>query len=306
MLRLRYLLAGLGNIGTKRRAILGGRCVGAVDPVHPAAEFTDPAQCPAGRYDAAILAVPNPEKLALLEYFLSRGKHVLVEKPLLFACDETAGRMNRLAREKGAIWHTGYNHRFEPQVAALKARLDSADVGRIYSGRLFYGNGTVRNMIGSWREEGLGVLEDLGCHLIDLMGHLFGYAKADFRVWALEAVEAKNTDRCILATPDHRFELECSMLCWKNTFSIDVYGEKGSLHVNGLCKWGDSELIFRERVFPSGVPIEFRSVVKGPDLTWEKDLQHFETQVDKGETSGENDARISSAIRTIAADCRPA
>ena len=114
MLRLRYLLAGLGNIGAKRRAILGRRCVGAVDPVHPAAEFTNPAQCPADGYDAAILAVPNPEKLALLEYFLSRGKHVLVEKPLLFACDETAGRMERLAREKGAIWYTGYNHRFEP------------------------------------------------------------------------------------------------------------------------------------------------------------------------------------------------
>ena len=95
------------------------------------------------------------------------------------------------------------------------------------------------------------------------------------------------------------------MLCWKNTFSIDVYGEKGSIHVNGLCKWGDSELIFRERVFPSGVPIETRSVVNGPDRTWEKDLQHFETLVDKGETSCENDARISRALQGIASASRP-
>ena len=39
---MRYLLVGLGNIGAKRRAILGERCVATVDPFNAAADFRQP------------------------------------------------------------------------------------------------------------------------------------------------------------------------------------------------------------------------------------------------------------------------
>ena len=297
---MRHLLVGLGNIGAKRKGILGDRCVGTVDPFNPAADFTDPSECPADRYEAVALAVPNPVKLELLESFLIQGKHVLVEKPLLFPDEETARRMEDLARERKVIWYTSYNHRFEPLVAALKEQLEAEALGRIYHGRLLYGNGTVQNVVGTWREEGHGVLEDLACHLIDLTGYLFGYGGGDFQVWAIQSNESKSSDRCLLATADRRFELECSMICWKNTFTIDVFGETGSIHLNGLCKWGTSELIVRQRKYPSGVPSETRKVVEGPDASWEKDLIHFEALVGSGETSCENDWWISKTILSAA------
>ena len=52
---MRYLLVGLGNIGGKRRAVLGERCVATVDPFNDAADFSEPEECSIDRYDAAIL-----------------------------------------------------------------------------------------------------------------------------------------------------------------------------------------------------------------------------------------------------------
>ena len=63
---MRYLLVGLGNIGGKRRAVLGERCVATVDPFNDAADFSEPEECSIDRYDAAILAVPNDVKVRLM------------------------------------------------------------------------------------------------------------------------------------------------------------------------------------------------------------------------------------------------
>ena len=71
---MKYLLVGLGNIGGKRRGVLGDRCVATVDPFNADADFRQPEECPTDRYDAAILAVPNDVKVRLMEYFLSRGE----------------------------------------------------------------------------------------------------------------------------------------------------------------------------------------------------------------------------------------
>ena len=297
---MRYLLVGLGNIGQKRRAILGERCVATVDPYNPDADCTSPDACPSDEYEAVVLAVPNQVKLELLERFLDLGKHVLLEKPLLFPDRALAERLDRLAQARGAIWYTSYNHRFEPLIQALKRELERERIGRLYFGRLFYGNGTVGNVVGTWRDQGLGVLEDLGSHLLDLSGFLLGYQGARFAASTLQRHEARSFDRIVLASEDGRLELEGTFLCWKNTFGIDLYAEHGSLHVRGLQKWGPSELIVRERVRPSGVPRETRETAEGSDVTWERDLAHFETIPAAGRTSMENDWWISQTLHTVA------
>jgi predicted dehydrogenase len=297
---VKYLVVGLGNIGVKRRALLGSRCIATVDPCNRAADFRDIKECAAQQYDAAILAVPNPVKLELLRTLLTLGKHVLVEKPLLLPDRKTAEMLDGLARERQAIWYTSYNHRFEPLIEVVKRELDQGTIGRVYHGRLYYGNGTVANIVGSWRDEGLGVLEDLGPHLLDLAGHLFNSAGMEVIPWRLERHEAKSYDHCILATADRRLVLEMSFLSWKNRFEIDLYGEHGSLHLRGLCKWGPSELLVHYRVFPSGVPGERCESRAGEDVTWERDLNHFEQLTATGATSMENDWWISRVIQQAA------
>ncbi len=298
---MRYLLVGLGNIGAKRRAALGERCVATVDPYNAAADYRAPEECAPTRYDAAILAVPNQAKLELLEFFLGLGKHVLVEKPLLFPDRASAERLDGMARKRGVLWYTAYNHRFEPLVASLKRHLEAEAIGRIYHGRFLYGNGTVGNVVGTWRDEGLGVLDDLIPHLVDLAGHLLGIRGAEFVPMALGRHEAKSFDHCLLIAADRRFTLEASFLSWKNSFGIELFGERGSIHLQGLVKWGPSELVLRKRVFPSSVPGETRDRADGPDASWARELEHFETLPGTGQTSAENDWWISRTILTASA-----
>lgn len=296
---MKYLLVGYGNIGRKREAALGTRCVATVDPVNPGARYTHPDQCPPDRYEAAILSVPNEAKLPWMRYFLERGKSVLVEKPLLFPDRATAEAMESLARRGGAVWYTAYNHRFEPLVAEAKRRIDAGAIGTLYSARLFYGNGTVRHVAGTWREKGGGVLEDLGCHLVDLAGHLFGIRGQTIEAWERRSIESAGIDHCTLATADHRIVAECSYVSWRNCFTVEAFGERGSLHLQGLRKWGPCELTLRERVLPSGKPRETILRDEGPDETWTAELDHFERHVSEGRLSPENDRWLSDVLGSL-------
>lgn len=296
---MRYLLVGYGNIGAKRKAILGSRCVATVDPFNPAADHRQVDDCAPSRYDAAILAVPNPVKLELLEYFLGLGKHVLIEKPFIIDAD-TADRLARRATAARAIWYTSYNFRFEPHVVALKRHLADGAIGDLYRARMFYGNGTAGVIAGTWRDSALGVLEDMASHLVDLAGFVFGRSGDAFRVWERSGHELKGIDHCILATEDRSVVIECSFLSWKNRWSIEAVGERGAVEMDGLTKWGSSQLRLLRRRFPSGVPDEVRQVAHGPDPTWAADLQHFEEMAASGQTSCANDLWISRTLTAAA------
>jgi predicted dehydrogenase len=297
---MRYLLVGLGNIGSKRKATLGERCVATVDPFNPAADHRSPGECAPHRYDAAILAVPNEAKIELLEFFLDGGKHVLVEKPLILD-EPTADDLLARSRKTGAIWYTSYNFRFEPNVIALKRHLDAGDIGRVYRVRMFYGNGTAASLAGTWRDSRFGVLEDMAGHLIDLAGFLFGKFGSEFQVWERRGYELKGTDHCILATTDRSVVIESSFLSWKNRWRIEAIGDRGALEMDGLTKWGESRLVLWRRRLPSGPPQESREVAHGPDPTWAADLRHFEECAAAGRTSCENDLWISRTIIAAAA-----
>jgi predicted dehydrogenase len=293
---MRYLVVGCGNIGTKRKAVLGDRCVGAVDPYHPSADYASLEKCPLHRYDAAVLAVPNQVKLELLEFLLDHGKHALVEKPLVFPDREIADQLRRTAARREAVWYTSYNFRFEPLVVTLKHLLAEGTIGEVYRARMFYGYGTAASVAGTWRDTPLGVLEDLASHLIDLSGFVFGRFGSEFIVWERSNDELRGIDHCILATADRRIVIECSFLSWKNQWCIEVTGAEGALLMRGLTKWGRSELVVLRRRFPSGVPGEHHEVVTAPDPTWAADVRHFEDMVARGETSYANDVWLSQTL----------
>ena len=243
--------------------------------------------------------MPNDVKVRLMEYFLSRGKHVLVEKPLILDA-ETAGQLSRAGRAGRAIWYTSYNFRFEPNVLALKRHLEAGAIGRVYRVRMFYGNGTAGNIVGTWRDSPLGILEDMASHLIDLSGFVFGRFGAEFRVWERRSYELKGFDHCLLATDDRMVTIECSFLSWKNRWRIEALGEDGALEMNGLTKWGKSELTILRRRRPSGIPDERREVAHGPDPTWAADIRHFEEMAATGATSCENDLWLSRTVQAAA------
>ena len=299
---MRYLVVGLGNIGSRRRALLGARCVATADPFNPTADYRSVQDVPLDRFDAAVLAIPTDAKPALVEYLVGAGKHVLVEKPLPLADEGTARRLEALARDRGVALYTAYNHRFEPLIVRFKERMDAGVIGDVYHGRLFYGNGTVQHVKGTWRDTGLAVVEDLGCHLFDLAGYCFGAGGIDVAPVALQREETEaSPDRALLVSRDGRVSFEMTYHSWRNSFAMELYGSKGSIHCFGLRKWGGSELIVRERVFPSGRPHETRETDQGEDVTWALELEHFERRSAEGRTDLANDwwiARTLNALET--------
>lgn len=300
---MRVVVVGLGVQGKKRLAIAGSDAAGTVDPVHPQAQYQAVEQVPLGQYDAALVCTPDAVKMSILRYLLSNGKHVLVEKPLLAATPADLNDLDSLANCHGAVCYTAYNHRFEPHIANLKNLLDSGRLGRIYSARLFYGNGTARDVRNSpWRDQGFGVLPDLGSHLLDTVLFLFGQVAGDCRTWRADRFENHAYDRYLFGFHGPlAIDCEVTMLSWRNSFHADVYGEFGSAHIDCLCKWGPSTLTVRTRVFPSGRPGEEATSLVCADPTWAAEYEHFKTLVQAPCTNIRNDLWIQSKLDELMA-----
>lgn len=298
----RVAIIGFGNQGRKRQAVAGPDVSATVDPVNPEARYRRIEDIPPAVYDAAIICTPEEAKLDLIGRLLSDGKHVMVEKPFLVEDSAVYADLAKRAAAKGLSCYTAYNHRFEPAIQSLAACLADGDLGKILHARLYYGNGTARDVFNSnWRDGGLGVLTDLGSHLLDLVDFLFGRPEAFPRSVALQRLENRAPDHCIFVMDAPVFiECEVSLLSWKNTFSIDVIGSKGSAHVSSLVKWGDSSFIFRRRVFPSGRPIETDRKWEQPDPTWSLEYAHFKQLCRTGQTTLAKDRWIGEAIAALA------
>jgi scyllo-inositol 2-dehydrogenase (NADP+) len=301
---VRYLVAGLGNIGQRRRALLGERCVATADPFNAAADYPSVRDCPPDGYDAAVLAIPDGGKVELIRYLLEQGKHVLVEKPLPLPDEATARELEALAQTRGVALYTAYNHRFEPLLVTMREQLQAGAIGEVYHGRLFYGNGTVRHVAGTWRDHGLGAIADLGCHLLDLLA-FSGVVDVDrgpaLRLVAAQAIETRAPDRAAMMTADGRFTFDVMYHSWRNSFAFELYGHNGSIHCLGLRKWGGSELTVRTRVFPSGRPTETRWADEGPDLTWDAEVAHFERLCAAPSTDLRTDWWIAQSMHELAA-----
>lgn len=275
---MRVIVAGLGVQGYKRRAVAGADCAGTVDPVNPEADYRRIEEVPAERYDAALLCVPDEPKVELIDYLLSRGKHVLVEKPLIAKDERDIVRLQETARKHRAVCYTAYNHRFEPHYVRMRELVSSGRLGRIYRCRMFYGNGTARLVRDSaWRDTGAGVLPDLGSHLLDTAAFWFGKPTEEFEVISSRRFENRAPDHVVIGSPrsQPQLEFEMTLLSWRNHFTCDVFAEKGSAHIRSLCKWGPSTFTVRSRVLPSGRPPEEAVTLTQADPTWEAEYAHF-------------------------------
>ena len=295
---MRTMVAGLGVQGNKRIRFAGKDVVATVDPVVPEAQYASVRDVPLDSYEAALICTPDAQKIDILSYLLSNGKHVLVEKPLTAPGGKDLRELASLARDSGAACYTAYNHRFEPHIMRIKEALDAGAMGAIYTARLFYGNGTAADVKHSpWRDSGSGVLHDLGSHLLDIVLFLFGPNDWDFDLWHSNGYETRTPDHVVFASPGRPLvQMEGTLLSWRNSFYIDILGERGSAHVNGLCKWGPSTFTIRQRVLPSGVPGEEVQTLECDDPTWELEYAHFKEMCESGGTNLENDLWIDSVL----------
>lgn len=301
---MRVIVVGLGIQGRKRLAVAGTEAVATVDPVAPGADFRRIDEVPLESYDAACVCTPDGAKIAILEYLLTHGKHLLVEKPVIAPADEPIERLKMLAERNRTVCYTAYNHRFEPHIVRLKQVLDSGALGPVYLAKFFYGNGTARDVRDSvWRDEDMGVFPDLGSHLLDWTLFLFGRPASAPVVHGAHRFENRAFDHFRFGFEGRpTLDFEMTLLSWRNTFRCDVFAEKGSAHIDCLCKWGPSVFTLRTRVLPSGRPSEECERLEMPDPTWVAEYAHFKRLCAQPAHNLDNDLWINSVFNRIRTD----
>ena len=299
---MRVIVVGLGIQGTKRKRIAGNDVVATVDPVIPEADYKCIEAVPGTDYDAALLCIPDEPKIKIINYLVERGKHILVEKPLLAEDQSELKNLANLINGSDVVCYTAYNHRFEPHFIRLKETIESGILGNLYRVRFFYGNGTARDVRNSsWRDRGGGVLHDLASHLLDTLLFVFGSMPEDLHVWSANCFENNAFDHIICGTTSPLLvELEMSLLCWRNHFVAEVYGENGSVHIESLCKWGPSTFTLRKRVLPSGRPPEESITLVRADPTWELEYEYFKDLCKRsGASNINNDLIINMHLKIL-------
>ena len=303
---MRSLVVGLGVQGNKRRHFAGNDFVAAVDPVNSEAQYRAVEEVPLSIYDAALVCIPDKPKVDVLTYLMNNGKHVLVEKPLWAKDDEKIMQLNRLAGSRKVVCYTAYNHRFEPHYIRMRDLVKSGELGKIYRCRMFYGNGTARLVRDSaWRDQGAGVLPDLGSHLLDTTKFWFGDVGEDFHIVSANCFENRAPDHIVFAsdTTKPKLEFEITLLSWRNDFTCDLLAEKGTAHIRSLCKWGPCTFIKRTRVLPSGRPPEDVVTLDEDDPTWAAEYAHFKALCEsEHNTDLSNDLWLQRLLRRLGED----
>jgi scyllo-inositol 2-dehydrogenase (NADP+) len=303
---MRSIVVGLGVQGHKRQRFAGADFVASVDNKNRQANFQDIRTVAPDSYDTALLCVPDSAKIELLDYLVAHGKHALVEKPLVAESEDTLRRIEQRAREKNVVIYVAYNHRFEPHFVRMRDLVASGKLGKIYRCRMFYGNGTARLVRESeWRDQGAGVLDDLGSHVLDTARYWFGDVGDEFSIVSADRFENRSPDHVVFASSRAvpRLEFEMTLLSWRNHFTCDVFAEHGSAHISSLCKWGPSEFTHRVRILPSGRPPELGVTLVQDDPTWALEYEHFKKLCDERRpTDLSNDIWLNRTLQSLGAE----
>lgn len=303
---MRVVVIGYGVQGRKRARVAGADLVATIDPQVADASHRAVSDVLPSAYDAALVCTPDAAKPKLLGELLARGKHVLVEKPLIGPESELR-RLAEIAAANRAVCYTAYNHRFEPHWATLAGVLAAGKLGRVYHARFFYGNGTARLVRDSaWRDQGSGVIHDLGSHLLDACRFWFPGPEGKVRLQAVHRFENRAPDHAIFVIDGAPYiEIELSLLSWRNDFTADVFGEAGSAHIRSLCKWGPTTFTRRTRVLPSGRPEEENATLTQDDPTWALEYEHFRRLCAAGGPSSfDDDIWINRRLEHLAQEAR--
>ena len=111
--------------------------------------------------DAAVIATPTRSHFEIAEYLLSRGKHVLIEKPIT-DCPYQARQLVDLAEEMQCILSVGHVEQFNP---AIQSALDVVGQPKFIQACRASGY--------TYRSTDIGAVYDLMIHDIDLVNTAF-------------------------------------------------------------------------------------------------------------------------------------
>lgn len=228
--------------------------------------------------DALIICTPNHLHESETVTALEAGRHVLVERPMALT-PEGCTRVTEAARKADRQVMVGMNHRFRPDVAALRAFVQAGELGEVYSGRVAWMNRPVPLRRTTWRqrpeEAGGGALMDLGPQALDLL------------FWVLDGVRVTAV-HAHLAAPDGEMDEAGSLLMRTESgasltleVSWSYFGPEDYHHARVLGRGGSGQLppleIFRQA---GGRPMNITPAQPAPPRGGSRYLKAHRRQLD--------------------------
>lgn len=311
-------IIGCGLIGRKRAQALGqARLAVCADTRRERAEelarahgavATDDWRLAVERKDVKIVIVSAVNNsLAPIACAAARaGKAVLVEKPAA-RCVKEVESMIRTARRAKALVRVGFNHRYHPALRQARALFEDGRLGELMFIRGRYGHGGRLGYEKEWRANpdisGGGELIDQGVHLIDLarwfLGDFSGVEGfAHTYYWKMPV---DDNAFMTLKTPSGQAAfLHVSCTEWKNLFSLEIYGKKAKLHIEGLGgSYGCERLTYYKMLPQMGPPETIFWEYPGSDNSWQLEFQEFLEDIRLGRTPSANLDDARAALRIV-------
>ncbi len=251
-------LAGFGYMGQQRLRALNSiieedkkrmEVVGIFDPSYPNVDsnkefrnvkfLTSFEELLTKKPNWIIIATPHNVALPLCKKALSKDIKVFMEKPLGRNYDEAC---NLISAQKydNQLW-VGFNYRFFDGIGELIKDIKSNLFGSLISINITMGHGGEPGYENSWKvgsiESGGGVLINEGIHLLDLCLILAGKdVKVESGLSYSGFWGTGFDEECHIMLRSETvplINLQISIVKWRSTFRIEVYGKEGYGIVEG-------------------------------------------------------------------------
>lgn len=226
----RARLAAVIDADAKAAASLASRFSAAT--MNWAEALADPA------IDAMLIASSTDTHAGFIEDAARAGKAILSEKPIDLSLDRI-DRCGAVVTETKARLMVGFNRRFDPHIASLKARLDDEAIGR--ASQILIINRDAGAPPPEFLRRSGGVFRDMAIHDYDLACHLFGAAPVAVHAQGSALVDPGaascgdyDTALTVLTMADGAQAMIANARCARFGFDfrLEVLGAKGVLRLD--------------------------------------------------------------------------
>jgi scyllo-inositol 2-dehydrogenase (NADP+) len=188
--------------------------------------------------DLVAIATPNATHYELARAALKAGKHVLVDKPACATAAELR-ELRDLAATRNLHLFVFQNRRWDSDFLAIRRLLKSGELGQLVAYEARYDRWKPQPNTKAWKETpspGVGMLYDLGSHLIDQAIACFGIPQhVGGRTWIQRPLSSiPDAFDLQLAYDGFTADLSCSLLVREPTPRYRLHGTLGAYVKYGI------------------------------------------------------------------------
>jgi len=229
-------IVAVADVSPRRRELAVAQLPGV--RVYP--DYLSLLDAEAGKLDFVDIATPPAEHANVARAALSRGLHVLCEKPLATTIVD-AREMLDLARAAGRVLFPCHNYKHAPVVQAVRRVMAAGDIGRVHLVTLQTFRNTHARGVADWRPDwrreqrhsGGGIAMDHGSHTFYLAFEwLRAYPTAiSARMSTMGAFDTEDDLSCSLRFPTGVASAHLSWQAGVRKVLYTIHGDRGAIRV---------------------------------------------------------------------------